>query len=1098
MADGSIIIDARIDSKGAEANLKALQAKAKSTAQQIAAVDKQLGKAQTKRSTLADSLEAAKDAVAQTEKAIQDLNKKMAAGKQYDELQSLNKALTATLSQQDAKVERLTADYQALLAARDKINNDNDTRKRFDGGLTKTQAAAFEQERAVYSEKAGAIYKAKIEAAKTVANETAAELEKVAAQMDGLRSQGYGSSDAGDTKTLADLTAQLEAQQTRATAIEQKYQQQTAAVEGLQQQHTTLTAQLEQENNAVSQQADNIAQAALEKEQALEQEAQAAAQAAQEQEKADADADRVRQAAAAVGDFAARIAKAVAQANVLKKVLGTAGAIGQKVFSAVGSRVQAIRSRLDQAAKSAAQFRNRLMSLVTGALVFNVLSSGLRTLTNWMGTALLSSSSLRAALGNLQGAAATAAAPLLSVLVPALTALANAAAMVFSYIARLVAFFTGKTISASAGAAKAMSGVGKAAGGAAKKVKDANGELAAFDELNVLNKKSDDDSGGSGGGGGSAGDIVPDYDFTADNPFLDSILDAVEQGDWYKVGQLIGAKLRDSLNAIPWPDIQDKAVQWATNLATMLNGVVETPGLWEAIGHTLAQGLNTALMTYDTFMQTFHWNSLGAGLAAGLTQAIAEIQWDTLGRTLTDGLRAVILTLYNFTMTFSGWNDLGNGIATCLNAAINNIPWQEAAVGMSKLGVGLLNAAITAVQGTDWTTLGQNVVEMIGSIDWVGLFAALSTLAVEVLTAINEILGQVNWDDVGQRVVECLQAVDWGGILTQVGALIGNSWPVLLAVLGTSLLPMIGTFITGTVLPAVQGKLALLIASIVSTIGLWPALLIAALVVLAAAVIAYLVTHWDDIKQRVSALLTSVKEKVDQFGTNLKNLLANIGSGIKAGINAFCLVVRLAFSEFCERVSTLWSNFWKGLDLLFRMASAALRVAWDSCWLALSDTVSSIWDGITSTIRGAVNSIIGIINGMISAIVGGVNGMIGALNSISIDVPEFAQDALGTSKIGFSINPVTAPQIPLLAQGAVIPANHEFLAVLGDQTNGTNVEAPLATIQQALAEVLAAQGGLDITIRFGGDLAQLVRLLKPYIDEETTRRGTRLVTGGVY
>lgn len=88
--------------------------------------------------------------------------------------------------------------------------------------------------------------------------------------------------------------------------------------------------------------------------------------------------------------------------------------------------------------------------------------------------------------------------------------------------------------------------------------------------------------------------------------------------------------------------------------------------------------------------------------------------------------------------------------------------------------------------------------------------------------------------------------------------------------------------------------------------------------------------------------------------------------------------------------------------------------------------------------------------------------------------------------------------IPYLAQGAVIPANHEFLAVLGDQTNGTNVEAPLETIQEALAEVLAAQGGQEITIRFAGDLAQLVRLLNPYIDKENNRRGARLVSGGVY
>ena len=129
-----------------------------------------------------------------------------------------------------------------------------------------------------------------------------------------------------------------------------------------------------------------------------------------------------------------------------------------------------------------------------------------------------------------------------------------------------------------------MNGVGSAAGSAAKKVKDANGELAAFDELNVLNKQSDDSSGGGGSG---ADGITPDFDFSAENPFLDSIMDAIEQGDWYKVGQLIGEKLRDSLNTIPWPDIQDKAVQWATNIADCINGFIEVPGLWTAIGHPL-------------------------------------------------------------------------------------------------------------------------------------------------------------------------------------------------------------------------------------------------------------------------------------------------------------------------------------------------------------------------------------------------------------------------------------------------------------------------------------------------------------------------------
>ena len=920
MADGSIIIDARINKKGAEAELQALQAKAKSTAQQIAAVDKQLGGETKRRNTLRDDLEAARQK----------------------------------------------------------------------------------------------------------ASETAAALEEVNARLDAGRKSKFGVTNAADEALSNKLAAQLNAQDAKVREIEADYRAQDAAVQALQQRHIDLTAQLEREQQAAQAQGNRVA-----------------------------NADRIRAAAEAAGALAEKLTRAALTSGTLQKALHTVGTVGQKAFAWVGGKAQAVRDRIAQAAQSAAQFRSRVARLVSGALVFNVLSSGLRTLTSWMGTALLSSSQLRAALGNLQGAASTAAAPLLSVLVPALTALANAAAMVFSYIARLVAFFTGKTISASASAAKAMGGVGKAAGGTAKKVKDANGELAAFDELNVLNKKSDEDNGGSGGGGGSAGDIVPDYDFTAKSPFLDSILDAVEAGDWYKVGQLIGEKLRDSLNAIPWPDIQDKAVQWATNLATMLNGIVETPGLWEAIGHTLAQGLNTALLFYDTFMQTFHWASLGAGLAAGLTQAIAEIQWDTLGRALADGMRAAIMTLYNFTMTFTGWTDLGNGIAACLNAAINNIPWQEAAVGMSKLVIGLLNTLIAAVQGTDWTTFGQNVVGMIGSLDWAGLFAALSTLSVAVLTAINDILGQVDWAAVGTTLVGCLQAIDWAGLLTQAGTFIANSWPVMLAALAASLLPQLGAFIlgtvlpslvghlvtlgatllgqavtwlTGTLLPAIMSGLSALITAIVGAIGLWPAVLLAVLAVLAAAIIAYLVTHWEEIKQKFSETCEILTEKMRSAGENLK----------------------------------------------------------------------AIWDGIVGTIKTAVNSVISLVNGMISAVVGGVNAVIGVLNGFSFDVPEFAQGALGTAKIGFNIDPITAPQIPYLAQGAVIPANHEFLAVLGDQTNGTNVEAPLETIQEALAEVLAAQGGQEITIRFAGDLAQLVRLLNPYIDKENNRRGARLVSGGVY
>lgn len=74
--------------------------------------------------------------------------------------------------------------------------------------------------------------------------------------------------------------------------------------------------------------------------------------------------------------------------------------------------------------------------------------------------------------------------------------------------------------------------------------------------------------------------------------------------------------------------------------------------------------------------------------------------------------------------------------------------------------------------------------------------------------------------------------------------------------------------------------------------------------------------------------------------------------------------------------------------------------------------------------------------------------MIGALNSIHFDIPNWVP-GLGGESFGINLDYLGSVSIPCLATGAVIPANREFLAVLGDQKHGTNIEAPLSTIEEA-------------------------------------------------
>ena len=80
------------------------------------------------------------------------------------------------------------------------------------------------------------------------------------------------------------------------------------------------------------------------------------------------------------------------------------------------------------------------------------------------------------------------------------------------------------------------------------------------------------------------------------------------------------------------------------------------------------------------------------------------------------------------------------------------------------------------------------------------------------------------------------------------------------------------------------------------------------------------------------------------------------------------------------------------------------------------------------------------------------------MNNLSFDIPDWVP-GLGGKTFGFDIKTLPVKKIPLLASGAVIPPNAPFTAVLGDQKHGTNVEAPLETIKQALREVLGSGTG---------------------------------------
>lgn len=256
-------------------------------------------------------------------------------------------------------------------------------------------------------------------------------------------------------------------------------------------------------------------------------------------------------------------------------------------------------------------------------------------------------------------------------------------------------------------------------------------------------------------------------------------------------------------------------------------------------------------------------------------------------------------------------------------------------------------------------------------------------------------------------------------------------------------------------------------------------------------------------------LINGLKETIDGFGKFFKGVfsgdmemtaegLKQIWDGLKNTWNAVIDSIRDAWNMFIEwlrgknpelaaifetygkLVSDLYNSVKQILGGIITFISGVFTGDWDKAWEGVKQIFKGIWNGIVSILEGAVNLIIG-----------GINWMIRQLNKIQIKAPDW----LGGGTIGFNIPAISTVSIPRLAQGAVIPPNREFLAVLGDQKNGTNVEAPLETIKQAVAEVLLQNGsGEEITIKFTGDLATLARVLTPEITRQ--QRRTQRALGG--
>ena len=239
----------------------------------------------------------------------------------------------------------------------------------------------------------------------------------------------------------------------------------------------------------------------------------------------------------------------------------------------------------------------------------------------------------------------------------------------------------------------------------------------------------------------------------------------------------------------------------------------------------------------------------------------------------------------------------------------------------------------------------------------------------------------------------------------------------------------------------------------------------------------------------ISGILTGdlekMKQSVTQMLTGVKTFVLGIWDWFKLGLTSLLdwldKKTNGRFREIIELAKTYVNVGIDGVKQIFGGLIDFLTGVFTADW-------RKAWGGIKEIFRGIWNTIVGVLEAAVNLIIKGINWLISKLNSLL----ENSLLAKGLGLIGIEfrgIPQIPEVHIPRLAQGAVIPPNRKFMAVLGDQRNGTNIEAPADLIRQIVREEITNfGGGEDITIKFTGDLAQLARVLSPEITRQQRNR----------
>ena len=228
--------------------------------------------------------------------------------------------------------------------------------------------------------------------------------------------------------------------------------------------------------------------------------------------------------------------------------------------------------------------------------------------------------------------------------------------------------------------------------------------------------------------------------------------------------------------------------------------------------------------------------------------------------------------------------------------------------------------------------------------------------------------------------------------------------------------------------------------------------------------------NWDKIKEAATKLKDWVIGKTRALVDGVTKKLTNL----KEKISGVWKYVR-------EKTTTTFKNMWNTVTTKV----GAIRDAIVDKFSNARDTVVDTFAKIRDTVVSVFNKVISTINGAI----GTINGAISTVESAFSFGPWKVPTPTGSKTIGFKATFPRVPTVPYLAKGAVIPPRSEFLAVLGDQKQGNNIETPEALLRKIVREETAGRQTGGGSYRFTAQINRRT-LFDEMMKEAQMRRDT--------